>query len=119
VLVVVSVLLFATGAYAAVPNDAVIIGDKAFAIGYLTDPNNASEIQQALDNADPGNIWYSIEGVTTGWTGVFFGNVATEADIAAFPQIEYKDPQGAITVYAAGNGDVIGGGGDFEVIAIE
>jgi len=113
------VLLLATGAYAAVPNDTVIIGDKAFAIEYLTNPSHAAEIQQALDNADPGGIWYSIEGVTQGWTSIFTGNVATASDIAAFPQIEYKNAQGEVTVYESGNGGVIDDTGDLEVLSIE
>lgn len=114
------VMIYATVAVAAVPSDSVIIGNKAFAIAYLTDPTHASEIQEALDNADPGSMWYSIDGLTTGWTGIFTGSSATAPEIAAFPEIQYRDAQGSLATYAAGNGDVIPGGGDvaFEVMDI-
>lgn len=119
VLAFVLVMAFATVASAAVPNDCVIIGNQAYAIAYLTDPSHAVEIQQALDNAGPDNMWFSIDGMTAGWTSIFTGSVATSTQLAAFPEINYKDAQGIQATYASGNGNTIGSTTDFQVLSIE
>ncbi|WP_276623762.1 hypothetical protein, partial [Syntrophomonas wolfei] len=51
-------MLFASVASAAIPTDSVIIGDKAYSIGYVTNPANAAEIQAALDNLGTGQLAY-------------------------------------------------------------
>ena len=102
-LVLTFVMLFATAASAAsIPNDSVIIGDKGFSIGFLTNPANAAEIQTALDNLGSGFLAYQIEGQTTGWTSIMGDTPLTEADVAAFPAIAYKDDAGVETNYPGG-----------------
>jgi len=104
-LVLTFVMLFAAAASAAsVPNDSVIIGDKGFSIGFLTNPANAAEIQTALDNLSAGPLAYQIEGQTTGWTSIMGGTPLTAAEVAAFPAIAYKNNAGVVTNYPAGGG---------------
>ena len=104
-LVLTFVMLFATAASAAsIPNDSVIIGDKGFSIGFLTNPAKAAEIQTALDNLGAGPLVYQIEGLTTGWTSIMTGIPLTAVEVAAFPAITYKDDNGVITNYPAGGG---------------
>ncbi len=104
-LVLTFVMFFATAASAAnIPNDSVIIGDKGFSIGFLTNPANAAEIQIALDELGAGPLAYQIEGQTTGWTWIMSGTLLTAAEVAAFPAITYKNDAGVITNYPAGGG---------------
>ena len=100
-------MLFASVASAAIPTDSVIIGDKAYSIGYVTNPANAAEIQAALDNLGTGQLAYNIDGQTSGWTSIMGGTPLTADQIAALPPITYKNDAGEVSNYAAGDGDLI------------
>ena len=103
-------MLFASVASAAIPTDSVIIGDKAYSIGYVTNPANAAEIQAALDNLGTGQLAYNIDGQTSGWTSIMEGTPLTADQITALPPITYKNDAGEVSNYAAGDGDLIPSG---------
>ncbi|WP_061212800.1 hypothetical protein [Syntrophomonas wolfei] len=103
-------MLFASVASAAIPTDSVIIGDKAYSIGYVTNPANAAEIQAALDNLGTGMLAYNIDGQTSGWTSIMGGTPLTADQITALPPITYKNDAGEVSNYAAGDGDLIPSG---------
>jgi len=99
-------MLLAAVAYAAIPMNSVIIGNRAFSISYITDPSNAAEIQRALDELGGGPLAYQIEGQTTGWTSIMDGRSLTEEEIAAFPAVIYKDENGESN-YGPGDGQEV------------
>lgn len=101
------VMLFVTVAGAAIPQDSVVIGNKAYSIAYVTNAANQAEIQQALDNLKGGQLLYQINGQTNGLYGIMSGQPVTQTVIANLPAITYKDATGQVTNYAAGNGDPV------------
>ena len=111
-------MLFASVASAAIPTDSVIIGDKAYSIGYVTNPANAAEIQAALDNLGTGQLAYNIDGQTSGWTSIMGGTPLTADQIAALPPITYKNDAGEVSNYEAGDGDLIPSGTSLSVSSV-
>lgn len=111
-------MLFASVASAAIPTDSVIIGDKAYSIGYVTNPANAAEIQAALDNLGTGQLAYKIDGQTSGWTSIMGGTPLTADQITALPPITYKNDAGEVSNYEAGDGDLIPSGTSLSVSSV-
>lgn len=102
------VFLFSSVAMAAIPVNSVILNDKAYSVEYLMDPANLQEInEQAAAASDSGNLFYNLEGQTDGWYGIMTQQPVSDEDLAALPEIEYKDAEGNVTRYAAGNGDPV------------
>ena len=100
-------LLMTSVAYGAIPNNSVIIWSKAYSIDYLMDESHIGEINQAIAEAGPHPIFFQLPGVAEVFTDVFTMAAATPAELAALPEIEYKDAQGNKTNYAAGFGEAI------------
>ncbi|MFA4884493.1 MAG: hypothetical protein WC601_01730 [Desulfotomaculaceae bacterium] len=107
VITTVMVLVLATVAGAAIPNNSVIIGNKAFSIDYLMEPSHIDEISQALDEAGDAPTYYQLNGVVENLTDVFTGQPITVQQEEALPAITYKDGSGNVTQYASGNGNEI------------
>lgn len=106
-LILVFSMLFASVAYAAVPNNSVVIGSKAYSIDYLMVEANIPEINQAVAENGNNPIFYQLPGVAETWTDVMTSQPATPEQIAAWPEITYKDAQGNVTRYGAGNGEPV------------
>lgn len=103
------VLLVLTSAVSAagIPGNYLIVGEKAFSIEYLVDPNNTGDIGAALDALEnPSQMYYHIEGVTQGPTGLLNNQALTSAEIAELPRITYTNNSGTI-IYEAGLGDEV------------
>ncbi|MFA4884492.1 MAG: hypothetical protein WC601_01725 [Desulfotomaculaceae bacterium] len=119
IMTAVMVLVLATAADAAVPNNSVIIGSKAFSIDYLMVPANIDEINQALADAGLVPVFYQLDGVATDFTDVFTSQPMTDEQEKALPAITYKDGSGNTTQYASGNGDADSDEDEFIVVDIQ
>ena len=80
----------------AMPANTVVIGDKAFSIGAII--KGVDGIQSALD-ASNGKLYYSIDGQTKGFLGLFDGKEMTQAQKDELKNIQYVDENGKTTVY--------------------
>lgn len=100
------VLVLSTGVFAAIPNNTLIVGNKAFDIpGYVAKPEHVAEIQQAVDQAN-GKIYYQLDGVQDTWAGVFGGSVSAE-ELDALGPITYKGADGKEVVYEKFSGNPV------------
>ncbi len=96
------VMLVGLVPFAAMPDSTVVIGDKAYDLGYANDPANEDEIQAAVVAAGAGSIfvkspngdWYDISG-------------ALLPDTTGIPAVEYTAADGSTTLYEAQDGDEI------------
>ncbi|PIE77029.1 MAG: hypothetical protein CSA13_01460 [Clostridiales bacterium] len=96
------VMLVGLVPFAAMPDSTVVIGDKAYDLGYANDPANEDEIQAAVVAAGAGSIfvkspngdWYDISG-------------ALLPDTTGIPAVEYTAADGSTTMYEAQDGDEI------------
>ncbi len=81
----------------AIPNNSVVMGNKAFSIDAIF--AGVDGIQEALDGAG-GKLYYSLEGVTDDFVGLFSGQPMTEEQKAELTNIQYVNADGSIDVYA-------------------
>jgi len=101
------VLVLSTGVFAAIPNNTLLVGNKAYDIpGYVATGEHNAEIQAAVDNADAGQIFYQLDGVQDQWAGVFGGTPST-AELDALGQITYKGADGKEVVYDKFSGNPV------------
>ncbi len=96
------VMLVGLVPFAAMPESTVVIGDKAYDLGYANDPANVSEIQAAVVAAGASNIfvkapngnWYNLDNTLM-------------ANTDPIPAVEYKAADGTVTRYQAKDGNVV------------
>lgn len=94
------------------PNGTVVIGTKAFDLGYANNPSNITEITTAIVSGG-GKIY--VKGFDAVWI-----NNTTSAPISSsiVPAVTYKSATGVVSNYGAGDTDVVTSV-DLEVISIE
>ena len=97
-------LTSSTVAMAAIPNESVIIGSKAYSIDCLF--NNAYTAQINADLAvSNGILYFNMNG--GGWKDIITGHVVTNEQMTALPNVTYIDKDGKSSIYAKGNGDLV------------
>ncbi|MFY9473525.1 MAG: hypothetical protein WAQ00_08075, partial [Tepidanaerobacteraceae bacterium] len=103
VIALATVLLFvlSTVALAAMPNGTVVLGTKAFDLNYANETAHQSEITQAVVEA--GNKIY-VKGFDGKWVD---NNTGDAIDASQIPAVSYKDKNGNVTQYEAGDGDAV------------
>lgn len=105
------ILCFATTALAAVPENTIVIGDKAWDANLLFDPEFSQTILDAfMENG--GNLNY-----------VDFDNkiqdfLGEEVDASEWPEVTYTDVEGNQVRYEEGNGDPIVQDGELKVVEV-
>ena len=86
----------ASAASTAMPNGTVVIGTKAFDLGYANDSKNLTEITAAI--VAGGAIY--VKGFDAVWINNTTSNVASSSVV---PGVTYKSATGVVTMYAAGD----------------
>ena len=106
-----TVVAAAPQAHAEIPNNSIIIGDQAFSIQYLFQPGAKEEINNAITSfmsTNPnGKIFFQLDGMNTQFTDIFSGEPASEQELNSLPEITFKDENGNLRKFAAGNGEEI------------
>ena len=86
----------ASAASATIPNGSVVIGGKAFDLGYANDPKNLTEITAQI--VAGGAVYIK------GFDSVWINNITAKAVSASvIPSVIYKNPNGIENKYAAGD----------------
>ena len=93
-------LFFPSAALAALPNNTIIFGTKAYDLSLLNDASLADEILAAFV-ANDNSFAYKMP------AGIFIDPNAQAVDPATLPAISYMDANKVVTGYRAGDGDVI------------
>lgn len=79
------------------PNGTVVIGEKAFHLGYANNPANQDEMSASVVTSE-GKVY------VIGFNGEWIDNNTGEIiDQLIIPAVEYKDASGSITTYKVGN----------------
>jgi len=86
----------ASAAPTQMPSGTVVIGSKAFDLGYANDSKNLAEITSLI--VAGGGIY--VKGFDAVWIN---NNTSTVMSASAVPAITYKSSTGVITKYAAGD----------------
>lgn len=84
-------------AWAAFPEGALIIGNKAFELGVLEDEAYTDDINEAI--LAGGGIYYSIEGITGGYIELDSGKAMTGEQRNELKNIELRRTDGSLVVY--------------------
>lgn len=101
----------ASAASTNIPNGTVVIGTKAFDLGYANDSKNITEITAAI--VAGGAIYVK------GFDAVWINNTTTMViNSSSVPAVTYKNSTGVVTKYTAGDNSAVASD-DLEVISIE
>jgi len=92
-------ILMGTVSFAEVPDNAVVLGDKAYAVELLFSDDYTAQIQTDA-NAANGSLYYNLG---AGWKNIFTNEEVI--DFNSWPQIAYVDASGITHTYAAQNGE--------------
>lgn len=97
-------LMSVTASFAEIPAGTVILNGKAYSFEYFNSNVQAiMEVGQAISNSD--NVYVKVgEGPTALFMDVVNSAIVTSEVI---PEVEYYDPDGNTTTYAANNGDEV------------
>jgi len=104
-----AMLLMGGAAYAQIPDNSILLGDKGYAVELLFDDEYTAQIQESANDAS-GYLYYNLG---AGWKDIFTGEDI--ADFDSWPQVEYTDAEGTVKWYDSKNGNPIAGGLTFEV----
>ena len=104
-LVAAASLLMVNGAYAAIPGNTVILGDKAYHIDLLFEDSYNAQIQTALVEAGDA-LYYDFN--DEGFRTIFGNQFVTDAEKTQWPEITRLDEHGDETRYEAGTQKPIG-----------
>lgn len=88
--------------FAAIPNDTIVVGDKAYNLEYLTNsPEAIDDFLKKLDNADDDDVVYKLSDTLI--------NVSDGKGISKeyIPSVVYYDESGNTTIYEKYDGDEI------------
>ncbi len=104
-LVAAASLLMVNGAYAAIPGNTVILGDKAYHIDLLFEDSYNAQIQTALAEAGDA-LYYDFN--DEGFRTIFGNQFVTDAEKTQWPEISRLDEHGIETRYEASTQKPIG-----------
>lgn len=94
------VFLLSTVAYA-LPSDTIVIGNKAFTIDTLFNPQFSQAIQDALDDSDGESLFFNMDGYTEGFVNLFdIDQPMTEEQKADLKNIVLTKEDGTTETYA-------------------
>ncbi len=100
-------------ALAEMPDKTVVIGEKAFALGYANAEENKMEIMNAVKNKGEGKIYVK---AMNKW---FNNDKSTLSDTSVIPAVDYKNAEGEDAKYEAGDGEVSDGvSTEFKVVDV-
>jgi len=104
---VISLTFNISTAFAEIPTNAVILGDKAYAVELLFDNSYLAELNAQVQQAVAGGygLYYKLGDAP--YKEIFSGQAVADEVIQNWPQITFVDMYGNETTYAAGNGDEI------------
>lgn len=94
-LVALTVLMVTTSAYA-LPDDTILIGNKAFSIFHLTDSNYDDAINEAVKDADAENLYYKLKGELI---SLITNEEISESEKATFENVLFIDQEGKKWIY--------------------
>lgn len=94
-LVALTVLMVTTSAYA-LPDDTILIGNKAFSIFHLTDSNYDDAINEAVKNAGADDLYYQLSG---NLLSLVTNKEISESKKATFENVLFIDQEGKKWIY--------------------
>jgi hypothetical protein len=100
-------MLTSSMVFAQVPDDSIVIGQKAYSIELLFSSQYVDEINQAVDQAVSNGYGLYCKLGGDSCRDIFTNGAVSDSEIANWPQITYKDASGNETVYAEGNGEEV------------
>lgn len=101
--IVLATMMILTSSVMALPNNTVVVGNQAFSLDALR--NGVGDVQSAL-NAAHGKLYYSLDGVTDGFKGLFSGTPMTQAQTDELSNIKYYNGDGSSVTYAHFNDEL-------------
>ena len=104
------VMTISTAAFAAIPNQTIILGNKAFDVSLLNDANYKNAIQDAL--IETGTFYYRDN------SGKIIAATGETIEASELEEIEYIDEDGNKTIYEAGDGEPVLPSEDLKVVEI-
>lgn len=115
-----SMLMVTSLAFAEVPSNSVVLGDKAFSVELLFDAANIPDINAALNEAalNGEGMYFKLAGQDT-FKDIFTMQDVTQSQLQAWPQITFKAADGNETVYAQGNGDELSSSSKYAYVDVE
>jgi len=90
-------LLICTPSFAQIPENSVVIGDKAYHVSLAFDSEYDLQIGRAFSD-NPGTAFLNIG---SGWKNLVSGESLAEFNL--WPEIEYIDSEGFVTLYSSKN----------------
>lgn len=105
--------------FAQIPDNSIVIGQKAYSIELLFSSDYLDEINQAVDQAVSNGygLYYKLDG--DAYRDIFTNGAVTDSEIAKWPQISYKDSTGNESTYAPGNGEEIASSSKSAYVTVE
>lgn len=97
--IVTTMIMLSSSLAFAIPNNTLVLGDKAFEIQTLFDNKYETELNDALSNAN-GVYYYNMEGSTNGFVDLFKNTTMTDAIKATLTNIELRKADGSLWKYS-------------------
>ncbi len=101
------VMIMSSAVFAEIPDQSIILGDKAYHINYFFLPELLDDINEQLNKAISNGYGLSYRLNDDNYRDMFTGEIIPQEVIQDWPSITYLDSNGSEVVYDKGNGGVI------------